>query len=293
MRGAIILESLRRNAFDESDVRLLSTLAASVGVAVENARLVDETKRLLDESEERAAELALINEIGTALARQLDFDAIIELVGERLRAIFKANADDLFVALHDEDSDIVTFPYEIDRGRRIHSEWIPLGEGLTSIVIRTGRALRLGRMKDQMALGGILTPDATESESWLGVPIPSGQRIIGAVVLGNRAPDAFDDADQRLVSTVAAGMGVALENARLFGETKRLLGETEQRAAARPGQRDRPGPGQAARLSLDHRPGGRTSIRTLFASCYLFICTSDDTTNLYHAGRRDRGGTGA
>ena len=280
VRGAIILESLRRNAFDESDVRLLSTLAASVGVAVENARLVDETKRLLVDTEERAAELALINEIGTALARQLDFDAIIELVGERLRAIFKANADDLFVALHDEASDVVTFPYEIDRGRRVQSESILLGEGLTSIVIRTGRPLRLGQMRDQMALGGILTPETSESESWLGVPIPSGKRVIGAVVLGNHAPEAFDAADERLVSTVAAGMGVALENARLFGETKRLLAETDQRAAELALVNEI---GQALAKQLDFDAiielvGER--IRTLFASRSLSICTYDDTTNL-------------
>ena len=231
VRGVIIAEAVRKHAFDEADVSLLSTLGTTIGGAVENAFLVDETKRLLGESEGRATELGLINEIGTALARQLDFDAIIELVGDRLRRIFRDNADDLYVALYDPTSGLITFPYEIDSGRRIHSESIPLGEGLTSIVIKTGRALRLGRLKDQHALGSITTAGGTASESWLGVPIQSGQRVIGVVVLGNQDPDAFDEADQRLVSTVAAGMGVALENARLFGETKRLLGETEQRAA--------------------------------------------------------------
>ena len=54
--------------------------------ALENARLFDETKRLLAEADERAAELTVINEIGEALARQLEFDAIIQLVGERVRA---------------------------------------------------------------------------------------------------------------------------------------------------------------------------------------------------------------
>ena len=37
---------------------------------------------------QRAAELAVINEIGEALAEQLDFQAIIELVGDRIRSIF-------------------------------------------------------------------------------------------------------------------------------------------------------------------------------------------------------------
>ena len=61
-----------------------------MGVALENARLFAETKRLLAETDQRAAELAVINEIGTALAQQLDFEAICEVVGERVRSIFRS-----------------------------------------------------------------------------------------------------------------------------------------------------------------------------------------------------------
>ena len=57
--GAISLQYLdRENAFGDSDVRLLSTLASSMSVSLENARLFDETQRLLKETEQRAAELA-------------------------------------------------------------------------------------------------------------------------------------------------------------------------------------------------------------------------------------------
>ncbi len=94
--GTINLESIRKNAFSESDVRLLSTVASNMGVALENARLFDETKRLLAETDQRAAELALVNEIGSALAKQLDFATIIELVGERVRSIFEARS--IFIA---------------------------------------------------------------------------------------------------------------------------------------------------------------------------------------------------
>ena len=90
--GVVGLESIEAYAYSEADERLLSTLASSMGVALENARLFDETKRLLAEADQRAAELAVINEIGTALAKQLDFDEICELVGERVRGIFRTRS---------------------------------------------------------------------------------------------------------------------------------------------------------------------------------------------------------
>src|ERR1700690_2788970 len=95
------------------------------------------------------AQLDLVNEIGQALAQQLDFDAIVELVGERLRRIFRSRADDLYIAFHDPVNDQISFPYEFDGGRRIHSDPLEMGLGLTSIVIRTGRVLRLGHLEEQ------------------------------------------------------------------------------------------------------------------------------------------------
>ncbi len=232
--GVVGLESLKTHAFTEGDERLLATLASSMGVALENARLFDETKRLLTETDQRAAELALINEIGTALAAQLDFEAIIDVVGDRLWAIFHAQARDMFVAIHDKATDLISFPYEIENGKRIQSEPISLGEGLTSKVIETDRPLRFGTEAEQTAAGGVMpasTGESSMASSWLGVPIRAGGQVIGVIVLGHSEPDAYSEADERLVSTVASSMGVALANARLFDETKRLLAETDQRAA--------------------------------------------------------------
>ncbi len=232
--GVIALERGPRHAFSESDERLLSTLASSMGVALENARLFDETKRLLAETEQRASELSIINEIGSALAEQVDFDAIIEIVGNRLVAMFGTR--DMTIALYDRTTNEIAFPFELDGGRRVHGEPIELGQGLTSIVLRQGRALRFGSLADQMAAGGLIGTyregeAGTQGESWLGVPIMAGREAIGAVILGDPRADAFSPADERLVTTLASSMGVALENARLFDETRRLLREADERAA--------------------------------------------------------------
>ena len=226
--GVIALESLERDRFDDGDARLLGTLATSMGVALENARLFDETKRLLAESDQRAGELAVINEIGVALAEQLDFEAIVELVGERVRSIFTSDA--LFIAIYDSATDMIRFPYEVGGGLKLDTPPMAIGTGITSVVIRTRKPLRFDSQTQSQA-GGAVETGPYHTESWLGVPILAGDRVLGVIALESTERNAYDDADERLLATLATSMGVALENARLFDETKRLLEETNERAA--------------------------------------------------------------
>ena len=226
--GALCVEDEAPYAFDDADERVLATLATSMGVALDNARLFDETKRLLIEADQRAAELAVINEIGEALAKQLEFDAIIDLVGDRVRSIFEARS--MYIALYDPVTNRIDFPYDIDEGERFHRADVALGQGITSTVLRTGRPLRLSTLGEQVAAGAIQV-GGSDTQSWLGVPIPAGDRVIGVVALESLETYAYSEADERLLTTLASSMGVALENARLFDETKRLLAEADQRAA--------------------------------------------------------------
>jgi GAF domain-containing protein len=89
VKGSISLQNVdRENAFSESDLRLLTTLTNSMSVALENARLFDETNRLLKETEQRTAELAVINSVQEGLAKELDMQGIYDLVGDRLCELF-------------------------------------------------------------------------------------------------------------------------------------------------------------------------------------------------------------
>src|SRR5207244_7528792 len=85
-RGLITLENYEREyAYGESEVRLLTTIAASLGTALENARLFDETQRLLKETEQRAAELAVINSVQQALTGELSLQGVYDAVGDKIR----------------------------------------------------------------------------------------------------------------------------------------------------------------------------------------------------------------
>ncbi len=116
--GVISLQNVdREGAFSESDQRLLVTLAGSVSAALENARLLQETRQ-------RNAELALINSVQAAIAGELDPQAIYDLVGDRLLEVFDAQV--VSISVYDEASELLTFPYVIERGERLHESAIPL-----------------------------------------------------------------------------------------------------------------------------------------------------------------------
>ena len=233
--GYVSLQNVDHNdAFNESDVRLLQTLANSMSVALENARLFDETQRLLKETEQRNAELAIINSVQEGLARKLDLQEIIDLVGDKLREIFEA--DTVSVGMYDAERDWAFNRYYIDRGERIpFPDDIINRPSLTAIMIDTREALLLGTTEEAERLGSVRMVREGEAvdqnETFMGVPILAGSKVLGAVSIQSYKRYAFDQGDLRLLQTLANSMSVALENARLFDETQRLLKETEDRAA--------------------------------------------------------------
>ncbi|HEU4832214.1 MAG TPA: response regulator, partial [Actinomycetota bacterium] len=214
--GVISLHNLdREHAFSEADVRLLTTLAGTLSVGLDNARLFEETGQ-------RAAELAIINNVGQAFAEQLELDALIERLGDQLQEVF--SADLVYVALHDTATDMIDFAYYSEGGERRENPSLRYGEGLTSRILQTRVPLLLNSPEafQQLGIQGVGTP----SESYLGVPIIAGSAAIGVVsVQSMQQPGRFGDADARLLSTIAANVGVAIQNARLYAETGRRASE--------------------------------------------------------------------
>ncbi len=233
-RGLIdIVDTQREHAFSESDVRLLQTLANSMSVALENARLFDETQRLLKITEERNAELAIINSVQAALAAELNIQGIYQAVGDKVREIF--NNADVGIRIYDPKTNLVHYPYAYEGGVRVTIDSEPLpARGIAPHVIRTRETIVINENIRQVAehYGSHLLPGTEMPKSQLFVPLVTGNQARGIIDLVDmNQENAFSESDVRLLQTLANSMSVALENARLFDETQRLLKETEQRAA--------------------------------------------------------------
>jgi GAF domain-containing protein/CheY-like chemotaxis protein len=231
--GAMSVQSYKPHAYGESDLKLLTTLANAMSVALENARLLDETQRLYKESEQRAAELAIINSVQQALAAELNIQGIYDAVGDKIREIF--NQSDLGIRIFDEDAGIVHIPYLTENGKRLSIPSAPLTDtGFSAHIRRTGQTLVINEdMAAHVAkLGSFVQPGTDMEKSSVFVPLVASGKVKGVLhLLDMQREHAFGEADVRLLETLASSMSVALENARLFDETQRLYKESEQRAA--------------------------------------------------------------
>ncbi len=230
--GSIITEDYEKeNAYADADIRLLQTVASSMGVALENARLFEETQRLLKETEQRNAELAVINSVQQGLAAELNFQAIIDLVGDKLRQVL--NTSEIGIRWYDAKTNLIHYLYEYEHDQRLSiPPAAPTISAMWQKMVESRQPIVLNTAEEMIKAGARLVPGTDQSKSVLWVPIIGSDKVIGSIALENYdRENAYGDAEVSLVQTIASSMGVALENARLFNETELLLKETEQRNA--------------------------------------------------------------
>jgi signal transduction histidine kinase len=233
VHGCVSLQNLdRENAFSDTDVRLLNTLANSMTVALENARLFNETTRLLAETEQRNAELAVINSVQEGLVREMDMNSIYSLVGNIICDVL--NTQTLIIRTFDNKKEIETWEFAIENGERMFVDSRPL-IWANKYIIKTKESILINDNYIETAKQYGDTEKGISQglppKSAIFVPMLLGGNVIGSVSLQNVLEEnAFTESDVRLLNTLTNSMSVALENARLFNETTRLLAETEQRA---------------------------------------------------------------
>jgi K+-sensing histidine kinase KdpD/DNA-binding response OmpR family regulator/ligand-binding sensor domain-containing protein len=218
----------KETAFNSSDIKLLETLANSMSVALENARLFDETQRLLKETEQRNAELAVINSVQEGLVAQMDMQAIYNLVGDKIQEIFDAQA--VVIRTFDKKSELEYYYYIFEKGERLYLDPHPLTWSSREL-LRNGQTLFInqnyGETARRFGESGVIIGEVPKSA--LFVPMMVGASVKGSISVQNvDHENAFNDSDLRLLTTLANSMSVSLENARLFEETKTLLAETEK-----------------------------------------------------------------
>jgi signal transduction histidine kinase/CheY-like chemotaxis protein/streptogramin lyase len=187
-----------------------------------NRQLEEKVLARTQEVKQQTDELTTINQISQALVGQADLKDLILLVGNQLRDLFQANI--VYIALLDTKTKMINFPYQYGDNMKP----LKLGEGLTSKIILTGESLLINKDVHEQATVIGVNRVGIPAASYLGVPIPVSDEIIGVLsIQSTEEENRFVEKDKHLLATIAANVGVAIRKARLFEEVKQANTEAD------------------------------------------------------------------
>ena len=216
--GVLDVQSTELEAFSPLDLFTLQAVGDQLAIAIENARLYEETRR-------RAERLALVNRVAAAVGASLELDKLLQTVYREISPIFQADA--FFVALYAPDTEELDFRIQIDEGVAEAPARQPLGSGLSSVVIREQKPLLIAdwsaareRLPEPQVWGSMKSP-----VSWLGVPLKMGSRLTGIISVQTYQQHHYGNEDLLLLSTIADQVAVAVERARLYEAVQQELAE--------------------------------------------------------------------
>jgi signal transduction histidine kinase len=182
--------------------------------------------QLLNWSQKRIERTSVLNEIARALSAKLEIDQLLEAIYQQVGRVIDTAS--YFVALFEPDTERLQLEILIDEGTRFPKREAENNGGLAWWVIRNRQALRLNDLlagMQHLGLKPLLVGQPRLSQSWMGVPMIVGEQLIGVLAVASYEKDAFDEEDEEFLSNIAAQAAVAIENARLYEETRQQLSE--------------------------------------------------------------------
>jgi GAF domain-containing protein len=180
-------------------------------------------------NERRAMELNASNILATQASTTTDLHSFYRLLHEQIRSVIGDHG--FLVALYDQKTNSISIPYLYEEGNFSTVDTFPLGEGLTSILLRTGQPLMLveDTQKRAAAMGAKIT--GKPALSWLGVPLMARGEAIGALIVQDLQYErVFNNDDLRFMLAVAGQVSGAIHNARLLEESKQTALQFETAA---------------------------------------------------------------
>jgi sigma-B regulation protein RsbU (phosphoserine phosphatase) len=206
--GVIDLEARAAGYFTEDHKRLLTLIASRMAVGIENAQLYTRSTR-------QARTLLLLNEIARELTSILNLDQLLKRIGELLSRLIDFQM--FSILLIEPETEKLQHRFSLRFQENIHLKHdIALGHGIVGHAAREKEA--------------VLVPDVSkdaryvkvnpETRSELAVPLIYKDKVIGVLDLEHTRRGFFTDDHRRTVTTLAAQVAIALENARLYEQVQ-------------------------------------------------------------------------
>ena len=229
--GIFNAESKNLDAYDNEDEQFLTTVAGSLGTALERLRLFNEEQR-------RNNELNALYQSTKSLTQSLKPDIIAanlltimdDLLGYEFASIYllDEHQDDLVPLAISPKAKILDI-YEKDK-ELLYTERRPLGQGIIGWVAKHGKSIRSGNVsKDERYL-----PVIKNIQSELCVPLVARDKVIGVINIETTQLNAYSQSDENLLTALINSAAIALENAQLYeaADNRRQEAEALQEATA-------------------------------------------------------------
>jgi two-component system sensor histidine kinase DevS len=220
--GQIYLtEKIGAREFTPDDEKIIEMLAAYAGAAIENARLYERLQEREQVLTRRNEQLSLMNEVGSALASSLELDEILNKTLALLMAHFKVEAGEIF--LREEDGE--TLRLVLHRGQAAEAFWTrnryKVGDGMVGKVAATGQPVLSSLLEkdDQVNRQAVVEAGFKELAC---IPLTARGEVVGVLTIATRNRKTISGSELQLLVSVAAGVGTAIENARLHYNARRL-----------------------------------------------------------------------
>lgn len=190
-------------------------------IADQSAAILDKA-HLYREMEERARQLAALNEVGSVITSTLDLQTVLDLIMSKAVELLQAEAGSL--VLVDQDTDELVFKVTTGPGSAdLADTRLPSGTGVLGTVIQEGKPVIIRDAQTDQRWYQDLDAEFI-TRSIIAVPMTSRGRVIGVIELLNRRDGVpFDEDDERLLTAFATNGAVSIENARLFTRTDQAL----------------------------------------------------------------------
>lgn len=206
--GNLYLSNTRDGGFTDEDDRLITALAATAGVAIENARLFAETQR-------RQAWSAASAEITSTLLSGAQSDSIVLLI-ERVLELSTADLVCLLVPSGQPGKLIVEVAAGLG-GANLQGVFVPLSDSIAIRVIE-------GRQPELLADSGITLPNGVRLGPALAVPLIAAGRAEGVLFVARAEPGMrFTTADLEMAADFAGQASLAIQLAKARSARQRLL----------------------------------------------------------------------
>lgn len=224
--GVLDVQADTVDRFTAVDVRIQTTLAAQVTVALENARLLQQIQAALNETEEQAQRLAHLSRMSAQLNLAATEADIFKLAALQTPQIVPA--DRTSVALLTEAGDSLTIlalqgeAGVVPMGASWPCEGTALGQVVRENLMLSTPDIRASDLLDNILIAkqGII--------STVNVPLVVGGQVIGTLNVGNMQPNAFSLRDENMLRQIGALLSSAIENRRLLQKTQAALAEVQQ-----------------------------------------------------------------